>query len=106
MMQECDSQVFKEFASRIREILPGSRILAYGSRARGDATPDSDFDICVVFPDAATDARKQIQEIAWEVGFDHELLIMALSYSETEFNQSVRVASSLMRNIRKEGIAA
>ncbi|MGH7467563.1 MAG: nucleotidyltransferase domain-containing protein [Longimicrobiales bacterium] len=29
-------------------LVPGARVWAFGSRARGSATWDSDFDVCVV----------------------------------------------------------
>lgn len=32
----------------VRAVKPGARIVLYGSRARGDAKPDSDWDILVL----------------------------------------------------------
>ncbi len=48
MITDEDRRILDLFAARVRERFPNSRVLAYGSRARGDATWGSDFDICVI----------------------------------------------------------
>jgi predicted nucleotidyltransferase len=48
MMFVRDRHLFESFAARIRERFPSAQIWAFGSRARGDATKESDFDIYVV----------------------------------------------------------
>ncbi len=43
-----DEQIAREAAERIRGVLPASRIIWFGSRARGEGDADSDFDFLVV----------------------------------------------------------
>ncbi|MCX7045705.1 MAG: nucleotidyltransferase domain-containing protein [Candidatus Sumerlaeota bacterium] len=106
MMKSSDRRIFQEFATKARQIAPDSRIIAFGSRARGNAAPDSDFDICVILQEANPCLEKQIEEAAWEVGFENDLVLMALCIGATEFGSGPISASSLARNIRNEGIAA
>ena len=106
MIRAADQKILNEFADRVRAIYPEARIWAFGSRARGDAAPDSDFDICVVIPKADRAAKAQVQDIAWGVGFEPGLLIQALCYSEEEFNYGPRKVSPLMKYIFTEGVAA
>ena len=40
----------RQFAERLRDEIGAERVLLFGSRARGDARPDSDYDIIVVAP--------------------------------------------------------
>ncbi|MEB3290787.1 MAG: nucleotidyltransferase domain-containing protein, partial [Leptolyngbya sp.] len=47
-MEIRDHQILKEFSANVRQQFPDAQIWAFGSRARGNAQPDSDFDICVV----------------------------------------------------------
>jgi predicted nucleotidyltransferase len=105
-MEAHDRKILEEFAGRVRRLFPGARIWAFGSRARGDAREDSDFDVCVVTakPRASTEAA--IREIAWEVAFARGLVITALCYKEEEFSRGPRAASSLVRHIMTEGVAA
>lgn len=105
-MKKADRKVLEEFAGRVRQVYPLARIWAFGSRARGDARRDSDFDICVVTPESRSATEPVIREIAWEVAFAHGLVITALCYNEEEFAQGPRAASPLVHNILTEGVAA
>jgi len=105
MMNERDRQILKEFSARVREQFPEAQIWAFGSRARGDAQPDSDLDICVVVDNLDFATKKALSYIAWEVGFERGLLITTVKYSRQQFEESPRVASPLVQTILKEGIA-
>jgi len=48
MMSAQDSQILETFATRVRHHFPEARIWAFGSRARGEGTWESDLDVCVV----------------------------------------------------------
>ena len=106
MMRESDSIILRQFVSRVRRLFPEARIWAFGSRARGEASSESDFDVCIVIPDADGDGKGRVQRIAWEVGFEHGLVITALCYDEAEFTQGPRAASPLVRTILREGVVA
>jgi len=48
MMTKEDCKIFKEFTDRVYERFSDARIWAFGSRARGEATWESDFDLFIV----------------------------------------------------------
>ena len=54
--------VLPEITRRIVEAVHPLRILLFGSRARGDARPDSDIDLLVIVP-RIDDKRRQTVEI-------------------------------------------
>lgn len=85
---------------------PRARIWAFGSRARGDADPQSDFDMCVVVPEVTSTLEDELRRCAWEVAFEHGRVIPAIIMSEEEFERGPMSASSLVAHIRREGIAA
>lgn len=106
MIRKADKRVLQEFAERVRSREPRAQIWAFGSRARGDAVAESDFDICVALPKAGPEEREYVQEAAWEVGFEHRMVIAALCYSKREMFHGPRTASPLIRAILREGVAA
>ena len=48
MMIIDDREILEMLAKRIRSLYPEARVWAFGSRAQGDATWDSDFDAFIV----------------------------------------------------------
>ena len=105
MLADCDLVILNQFASTVRQQFPNAQIWAFGSRARGDARPDSDLDICVVVDSLEPTVKKTISHIAWEIGFIHERLITTVKYSRDQFNQGPCAISPLVQTIRREGVA-
>ena len=85
MMTPSDRALLGQFAQRVRARYPEAQIWAFGSRARGDAAWDSDFDLCVVVGDDRQAFEESIGQIAWDLGFENSLVLMFLAYRESEF---------------------
>ena len=64
MMADRDRHILDLFAARVRQHFPTARIWAFGSRARGDSTWESDLDVCVVLDQYAPDTDDRIGQIA------------------------------------------
>ncbi len=104
MMSARDRHVLEIFAARLREHFPDADIWGFGSRARGDATKESDLDVCVVVEGLKHADRQTIRYIAWEVGFEHEMLVSTVIYSKDEFEYGPYSESPLVLNILQEGV--
>jgi hypothetical protein len=50
--------------------------------------------------------RNTIGDIAWEVGFEHELVITTVCFTSEEFEHGPCSESSLVLNILREGVPA
>ncbi|MBI1876501.1 MAG: nucleotidyltransferase domain-containing protein [Acidobacteria bacterium] len=94
------------FAKRVRAVAPQAAVSAFGSRARGSASPESDLDLCVVLPNVTRDLRDAIYAIAWEIGFDEGCMLAPIILSEEAFERAPMSASTLVAKIRREGVAA
>jgi len=105
-MTEEDLRILKEFASRVRRMFPEASIWAFGSRARGEAAPDSDLDVCVVVDELDEARDREITTAAWEVGFAAGVVISTLTFSRDEFTAGPLASSPIVREIRRNGVAA
>ena len=106
-MTAADQRILETFAESVRRRYPGARIWAFGSRARGDALPESDLDVCIVIDEPATRKVKDwIGDVAWDVGFGADRIITTVVLERREFEEGPRSASPLVSNILREGVAA
>ena len=98
--------ILEEFGKKVRSVYPKAQIWAFGSYVRGTATAESDLDICVVIPQMHPEDRLAISDMAWEVGFAHDLHISTVVFSDIDFVHGPVSASPLLDGIRSEGVAA
>ena len=105
-MSPQDRGILELFSRRVRVLAPSAAIWAFGSRARGSAHPESDLDLCVVIPDRAPELREGIYALAWELGFEEGRVLTPVIFSQEEFERGPMSASTLVANIRREGVAA
>ena len=64
-MLAASDPVLTEVVRRLVEAYSPERIYLFGSVARGEAGPDSDYDIMVIVPD---DDRRNGCEAGWRIG--------------------------------------
>ena len=106
MLSEQDKKIFSTFAGRIRRRFPEAKIWAFGSRTRGDASPESDLDVCVVLDYLNDAVDTTVMEIAWETGFENDIVISTVTYSRQEFEKGPCSESGLVHNILDYGTTA
>ena len=91
--------------SAVHTIEPGAEIILYGSRARGDAGPDSDWDLLILVDGLVDSARKsairhQLYEVEWTLG---EVLTSTI-YSRQDWNSPLYRAMPFHQNVDRDGL--
>jgi uncharacterized protein len=93
-----------EFARQVRERLGPRvrRVVLFGSRARGDARDDSDYDVVVVVDRRSPEVRETLLGIEVDLLERHGSLVACLLRDEHEWEASRRMPIGL--NVAREGV--
>jgi uncharacterized protein len=103
-MSAADREVARELRQRLAQRVKIEDFRVFGSRARGEATPDSDLDIYLVVTELTPALRRWIDEIAWEIGFEMDRVISTLVTTRRGLEQGPFGAQPVVRVIEQEGI--
>ncbi len=107
-MGEKDRQIVLELKRRlpaeVREHL--SRLILYGSRARGEAAEDSDLDLVALVDKKTPELEAQMEEVVYGVMWDHDFkpIISLKIFAEERFRSAAQKGYSFYRNVEREGV--
>ena len=78
------------------------RIILFGSQARGEAGPGSDYDLMVLVSDNSSSAiqnRSILYDHLWDLGIAADVLI----WTESAYTKKLHLKASLPATIEREG---
>ncbi len=98
-----DDPALVAIVHRLVEAYRPERVYLFGSKARGDAGPDSDYDLLLVVPDdvpAEKRGSRLAYEVLWETGTAADVLVCTRTY----FDSRLHVPASLPATVIREGV--
>ena len=99
---DATDSVIAEIVSRLVETYHPERVYLFGSRARGDAGPDSDYDFLLVMPDdAPADLLRagRAYDALWGLKTAAEVVV----FGRQRFESRLKLRSSLPAAVAREG---
>lgn len=104
-MNTTEKVVLDRFKALLSKRVRVYRIILFGSRARGDADPQSDMDVAVILDGAADDqARDAVSDCAWEAGFDQAIVVVPVVFGREEWENGPERYSLLAQAVQAEGL--
>ncbi len=99
-----DEQFLQEVKRYVHEIDPQAEVWLFGSRARGDAREDSDWDFLVLTEKPVNQLLKnRLRELFFEVELDNNKVIGSIIHSKQEWEDNHKV-TPLYRNIKRDAM--
>lgn len=103
MFSLADRHIAEAFKRELTKIVTPLDMRVFGSRARGDAEPDSDLDIFIEVEHLSPQLRAQIRDIAWSVGFQLDRIISTLIVTREQLEHGGASASPIIIHVFAEG---
>jgi predicted nucleotidyltransferase len=99
------TELIEQIRSAVHEVEPGADIILYGSRSRGDARSESDWDFLILVDGPITDdrtdhIRHRLYEIEWESGE----VISSIVRGREEWNSDFYQAVPFHQRVQREGM--
>ncbi len=105
-LSPAENQALVEFLAAI-QAAHGEKILRaalFGSKARGDSTPDSDIDLLLVVTDDQWKFQQALIEIGAESGLKYEVLLDLRIISAARWQYMADIQAGLYQNIVRDAI--
>jgi len=99
-----DADLLQRCKKAIRAVVPDADVILYGSRARGDAKDDSDYDLLVLV-DRSADVEVHQQLISGISPQEGDGAVLTLTvYNRDQWNSRRYQAMPFRENVDREGV--
>jgi len=103
-MKKNEKEALAQLKRVLLERFAVRRLVLYGSKARGQAAPDSDVDVMVELEEYTPAIESDIDEAVFEINLAYDCLISTVIFGRTELEIGALGESPLYRKIEREGI--
>lgn len=105
-MHSTEQTVLEKLSVLVTARFPEAKLILFGSRARGDAVPDSDMDVLVLLEaEDIAEARRYVSECAWEAGFEQDIVVVPVVYRKWDWENGPERYSLLATAVARDGKA-
>lgn len=109
LLPDCRPAVLAAVQDYVRKVvaLHGGEVLSivlYGSQVRGDGSVESDIDLFVIVQKDTPTLRQALVDLAWQVQFEHDVVISDVIYSVEQFQQMQSRQFPYYQSIQRDGV--
>jgi len=105
-LPEREQSAVHDFAKGVRAGLGANlvELRLFGSRARGEAAPDSDIDVLVVVSGDRVHAEDRVIDVAFDVNLAYDLYISPRVVTAASLRDPVWRTTSFVKSVEREGV--
>lgn len=92
----------RELTKQFGELV--EQVLIYGSKARGDATPESDLDVLLIVRDEAADRKREMRDIGYLLAADGAVVPSIMAYTVQEWESRRKSGSPFRKAVEKDKV--
>ncbi len=104
-MKTQKNALLDQVKTAVHSLAPNAEIILYGSRARGTARTDSDWDFLILLPSAADNKLEtQIQDRLYDVELETNSVLSSIIRSKQEWLSARYTVLPLRQQIEQHGV--
>ncbi len=103
-LTENETHSIREAAQAMKSDLPVTRVILFGSKARGVARPDSDVDLLILTSDPVTPAlRQEISNRLFDVSLHNDVPLSSVVVSERDWSEGLVRHMLIHSEVERDG---
>jgi len=101
-----EKRMLRSVKQAVLQHAPEAEVILYGSAARGEHGPESDYDVLVLVPARLPrGAEDGLRDAVYDAAFDHEQVVVSVMvYGRDEWETPLRAATPYHENVEREGV--
>jgi predicted nucleotidyltransferase len=79
-------------------------VIVFGSKARGEAGPDSDFDVLLIVTNGASARKRDLRRVGYLLAAATDVVPSIMAYTEQEWDARKQSCSPFRANVERDGV--
>lgn len=103
---ESDRQLMADLKEIVLRFVPDAELLLYGSAARGEREPESDYDVLIILPSPISREEEQLlRNAVYDMDVDRGVVVSLIVTTRERWSMPLTTATPLYKNVEREGMA-
>ena len=106
MIPILEQPILQEFKRRVEQRFPGElvRVVLFGSKARGDASVESDIDLLTVVRSEDWKLGDDVRDIGYELEIAHGVVLSIQVMGQRQYQELKARGSTFLEQVEQEGL--